>query len=59
MFESSQHDDLKTIWNPKAFSAKLLFPPSEFPLKSYDNLGSMAVSTYQTAFYCFLISSIL
>lgn len=59
MFESFHHDDLKTIWNSKAFSAELLFPPSEFPLKSYDNLGSMAVSTYQTAFYCFLTGSIL
>lgn len=50
MFESFQHDDLKTIWNPKACSAKLLLLPDEFSLKSYDNLGSMAMSTYQTAF---------
>ena len=58
MFESAQHDELKTIWNPKA-CVKLLLPPSEFPLKSHDNLESMAVSIYQTAFYCFLTVSIL
>lgn len=59
MFESFQHDDLKAIWNPKACSAKLLLLPDEFSLKFYDNLGSMAVSTYQAAFYCFLTGSIL
>lgn len=39
MFESAQHDELKTIWNSKAFSAELLFPPSEFPLNLMTTLA--------------------